>query len=168
MYICHGILVRESSADFWESHSNIRIFTLHWTLLLSASVLSTQPGLEGISLQDANIGQDSSDRGDILAYCVGKNSFSFWGERRKMPQPPTSFLSNSAYWPSSTLPWVWLVCFPFCSASCTHSLTVLSTLSGHTKVWKHDAVLFVGCVVTWAAYLPRAQQRHIPSISLFF
>lgn len=92
-HTCKGKLCR-----FLEvSHSNTRIFTSHWTLLLSASVLSAQPGLEGISLQDANIGQDSSDPGDILAYYVGKNGFSFSGERRKMPQPPISFLSNSAY-----------------------------------------------------------------------
>lgn len=40
-------------------------------------VLSTQPGLEESSLQDANVGHDSSDLGDILAYCVGKSAFSF-------------------------------------------------------------------------------------------
>lgn len=155
-----GYLLGKALQILGVSHSSTRIFTLHRTSPLSASVLSTHPGLEGISLPDDNFEQDSSDPGDILAYCVGKNGFSFWGERRKMPQPPISFLSNSAKFN-------WNV-FPFCSASSTYSLAVLSTLSGQTKVWKHSAILSVRCVVIWAAYLPRTQQRHSPSISLFF
>lgn len=76
-------------------------------MLLSASVVSTQPGLEGISLQDANIEQDSSDPGDIIAYCVGKKWLLILREKEENAPTPNKL-------PKQLCPeFDWNVFFPF-------------------------------------------------------